>query len=88
MSQNYPNPFNPNTTIRFRMPDDAHVQLSVYNILGQRVRTLVNEFYTAGEHEVEWDGFFDDGSAAESGIYFYRISTATFTDVRKMTLLK
>jgi len=88
LSQNYPNPFNPKTTIRFKMPDNLHVNISVFNVLGQKVRTLLDEFKAAGEHEVEWDGAFDNGNEAESGVYFYRITTKAFTDVKKMTLLK
>jgi hypothetical protein len=88
LMQNYPNPFNPKTTIRFRMPEGAQVELAIYNVLGRKVRTLVDEYYPAGEHEVEWNGRFDDDNTAESGVYFYRISTDTFTNVRKMTLLK
>lgn len=88
LSQNYPNPFNPNTTIRFRLPENMGVKLTIYNVLGQKVRKLIDGMLPSGEHEVEWDGTYDSGERAESGVYFYRISTEAFTDVRKMTLLK
>jgi len=70
------------------MPDNLHVNISVFNVLGQKVRTLLDEFKAAGEYEIEWNGEFDNGNEAESGVYFYRITTQAFTDVKKMTLLK
>lgn len=82
--QNYPNPFNPGTVIRYSIPVSAHVRLSVVNIVGQEVSTLVNETQPAGEYAVRFDG-----TALPSGIYFYRVSTSNgFSDVKKMALLK
>jgi hypothetical protein len=83
LNQNYPNPFNPSTTISFALPQASHVTVSVYNVAGQLVRTLVNDNLEAGEHQVT----FDAGAIA-SGVYFYRISAGDFTDTRKMVLLK
>lgn len=83
LNQNYPNPFNASTMISFALPADAHVRLDVYNILGQRVTTLKDEFLPAGYHSVTWK---DDQIA--SGVYFYRLQTDEFTQTRKMTLLK
>jgi len=86
--QNYPNPFNPQTTIKFYLPSGGQVELSVYNMLGQKIRTLVNESYASGEHEVVWDGASDDGYQVASGVYFYRLKSAGFVDTRKMNLMK
>ena len=83
LSQNYPNPFNASTVISFGLPLDSHVRLDVYNILGQRVTTLKDEFMSAGNHSVSWK---DDQIA--SGVYFYRLQTDEFTQTRKMTLMK
>jgi hypothetical protein len=88
LNQNYPNPFNPSTEISFALPQAGHVDLSIYNVLGQHVRTLVSGFKEADRHTVTWDGRTDQGQTAASGIYFYRIKADGFTDVRKMTLLK
>ncbi|MBD3402291.1 T9SS type A sorting domain-containing protein [candidate division GN15 bacterium] len=86
--QNYPNPFNPTTTIEFSLPRSAHVNLTVFNILGQRVRTLVDGDRPAGSHAVRWDGTSDDGTRVSSGVYFYRIDAGDWTSSRKMLLLK
>jgi len=83
LNQNYPNPFNASTLISFALPEPTHVQLDVYNILGQKVVTLKNEFMEAGYHNVNWN---DDSNP--SGMYFYRLKTKEFVETRKMTLLK
>jgi hypothetical protein len=83
LDQNYPNPFNASTVISFGLPMDSHVRLDVFNILGQRVTTLKDEFMPAGRHSVNWK---DDQIA--SGVYFYRLQTDEFTQTRKMTLMK
>lgn len=88
LEQNYPNPFNPTTEIPFGMPAAGHVELTVFNVLGQRVATLANGEFPAGTHTVTWDGRDSDGQTVSSGVYFYRISTDTFTDAKKMMLLK
>lgn len=88
LNQNYPNPFNPSTEIAFALPQTGHVTLTVYNILGQSVKTLVDEEMSAGPHQVTWDGTANGGSVAASGIYFYRIQANDFTATKKMTLLK
>ncbi len=88
LGQNYPNPFNPTTTIKFDLPARAQVSLSVYNVLGQKVTTLVNETLPAGRYETEWDGSSDGGVEVASGIYFYRLHTEQFTQTKKMILLK
>jgi hypothetical protein len=86
--QNYPNPFNPNTTIRFYLPSAGRATLAVYNMLGQRVATLVEGQVSAGYLEASWDGSDLSGRAVASGIYFYRLETAEFSETRRMMLLK
>ncbi|MDE3056375.1 MAG: T9SS type A sorting domain-containing protein [Bacteroidota bacterium] len=89
LANNYPNPFNPSTTIGFGVPQSGVVSVTIYNILGQKVRTLLNGFATAGEHSIVWDGRNDAGIVVESGVYFYRLETAGgMSLVRKMLLLK
>jgi hypothetical protein len=94
LEQNYPNPFNPSTLIRFGLPANSHVSLRVYNVLGQQVAELVNGALAAGYHAYTWSGIGNSGSAASSGVYFYKIDAAPenggsgFNQVRKMLLLK
>ena len=88
LAQNYPNPFNPTTSIRFALPQESFVTLSIYNVLGQEVARLVDGLQPQGFHEVLWNGTSRNGIAAGSGIYFYRIKAGEFTDVRKMLMLK
>jgi hypothetical protein len=88
MSPNFPNPFNATTTIRYSLPDQANVRLEVFNILGQKVKTLVNEPQAAGYKQVVWDGKNDQGDNVSSGVYFYRINAGKYHSVLKMSLLK
>lgn len=88
LEQNYPNPFNAGTVIRFAQPVDGNVRIDVFNILGRKVKTLVNEFRSAGTHQTDWDGRSDDGIEVATGVYFYRITTDGFSSTRKMVLLK
>jgi hypothetical protein len=88
LSQNYPNPFNPRTNIRYALPQDAQVRLVIYNVLGQRVKTLVDGHQTAGYKTVWWDGKDEKGNPAASGVYFYRLEADRFSEVRKMLLVK
>jgi hypothetical protein len=88
LAQNYPNPFNPSTEILFDLPTASHVRLNIFNILGQRVCTLVDETVTAGYHKVTWDGTNDAGSGVPSGIYFYKIDAGDFVQSKKMMMLK
>lgn len=80
---NHPNPFNPSTVLAISLPQDSHVRLDIYNILGQKVETLVDEYLPAGRYSYEWDG-----SNVASGIYLYRLTTDSFTATRKMVLMK
>ncbi len=86
--QNYPNPFNPSTVIRYQLATSTDVELTVYNLLGQRVRTLVNSRKPAGTHQVEWNGKDDDDQKVPSGIYWYQLKTSTSSQVRKMVFLR
>ncbi|UCE19490.1 MAG: right-handed parallel beta-helix repeat-containing protein [Gemmatimonadota bacterium] len=88
LAQNYPNPFNPVTTIDYALAKESPVKLVVYNVLGQKVKTLVNEKQPIGYHVVRWDGRGEDGSEVSSGVYFYRLNAGSFTKTMKMMLLK
>jgi PKD repeat protein len=93
LSQNYPNPFNPETAIRFQIPEAADVLLSIYNIRGQLIATLLNERREAGYHQAVWNGRDAAGMQVGSGIYFYSIratgdENGVFSTVRKMTLIR
>jgi subtilisin family serine protease len=86
--QNYPNPFNPATTISFRLEQKARVNLTVYNILGERVKVLIDGDREAGSQAVTWDGTDANGASVASGVYFYRLTADDQTLTRKMSLLK
>jgi hypothetical protein len=88
LEQNYPNPFNPSTDVAYSLPKAGHVELKVYNVLGQEVVTLVDEHMPAGNHTVTWDGRNAQGSSVSSGVYFYRIAAERFSDTKKMMMLK
>lgn len=88
VSQNYPNPFNPTTTISYALPEAGEVTVDVYNVVGQKVRTLVEGHQEAGEYQVVWDGKDTNGSQVASGVYFYRAQMNNFSETRKMVLLK
>jgi hypothetical protein len=84
VNQNYPNPFNPTTVISWQLAVGSHVELNIFNVLGQKIATLVNEKQTAGTHTIEWDA-----SKVSSGIYYYRLTTDQgYFQVRKMMVLK
>jgi hypothetical protein len=83
LGQNYPNPFNPSTNISYDVPKASHVTLEVYNVLGQRVASLVDQEMEAGNYTVEFDG-----SSISSGIYFYRLNADDFTQTKKMVMVK
>lgn len=88
LHQNYPNPFNPKTRIKYDMTRRGHVRLTVYNILGQEVISLVDEIKSAGSHRVDWNGTDADGNPVAGGVYFYRITSDDQAETRKMLLLK
>ncbi len=96
--QNYPNPFNPETIISYRLPVSSEIELSIYNLLGQKVRTLVSKRQPAGQYEINWDGRDERGEKVSGGIYFYRLSAygisqpgltaGDFRQTRKMILMR
>ncbi len=88
LEQNFPNPFNPQTIIRYELRKAQAVTLVIYNTLGQQVRTLVDDYQTAGCYTVTWDGTSSTASQVSSGIYFYRLQAGDYSETRKMTLLK
>jgi type IX secretion system substrate protein len=83
LNQNYPNPFNPSTTISFELPVNSDVKISIFDIGGKLIETLVNNKMQAGAHEVTWNA-----SAYASGVYIYKIETGTYSEVKKMMLIK
>jgi hypothetical protein len=85
---NYPNPFNPETTIAFDLPQAGSVELQVFDLLGQTVRTLVAQELSAGTHQMLWRGVDDRGQQVSSGVYFYRLKAGGYTQMRRMLLLK
>ncbi|MCL2064329.1 MAG: choice-of-anchor J domain-containing protein [Candidatus Cloacimonetes bacterium] len=85
---NYPNPFNPETIIGFNLRNEGMVSIDIFNIRGQRVRTLVNDVFEAGRHEVIWNGQDDNGRGLSSGVYFYRMNADGVSSTRRMVLMK
>ncbi len=88
LKQNFPNPFNPETRIYFEIPKAHDVTIIVYNMLGQKIRTLVKENFKAGSHVVNWNGQSDHGLQVPTGVYIYRIKAGEFMESKKMVLIK
>lgn len=88
LSQNYPNPFNPTTFINYQLPIAQALHLTIYNLRGQQVTTLLDRKEAAGYYSVIWDGRDAFGNHVVSGIYFYRFETEEFVKVRKLVLLR
>lgn len=88
LRQNYPNPFNPSTAISFTVATRGPVELSVFDLLGRRVRILTEGPRPAGQHTVVWDGTDEKGRAAGAGMYVYRLRSTGFVQTRKMVLVK
>jgi M6 family metalloprotease-like protein len=88
LAQNYPNPFNPATTIRYGLPEAAQVTLTVYNLLGQKIRTLISGIQDAGNYELMWNGTNDQEQPVASGIYIYRMTAQNYEQSRKLLLLR
>ncbi len=88
LNQNYPNPFNPSTTIEYGLPKDEFVSIQIYTILGQEIRTLVNQKQSAGTHLVTWDGRNNHGAHVSSGLYIYRLTTNNTSIARKLLLIR
>jgi len=88
LSQNYPNPFNPTTTIQFSIPSQVKVELNIYDLMGKKVKTLVNSNYSAGNYDAVWNGTNENGLMVSSGIYFYQIKAGNQIAVKKMSFMK
>lgn len=88
LHQNFPNPFNPTTDIQFDLPDDGMVQLMIYNITGQQIRTLISDNMEAGFHKVRWNGMNDLNQSVATGVYFYQLTAGDFHATKKMVILK
>ena len=88
LDQNYPNPFNSGTVIRFDLPQRRILELSIYSLAGQKVTTLIDGLRPAGSYTVRWDGRDAAGYALASGLYFYRLTTDSFVQTRRMVLMK
>ena len=88
LEQNYPNPFNPETTIRYDLAKGSEISLTIYNIAGEKVRTLVDNFQSAGSKSVVWDGRNDRGQIVSSGVYIYQLEAGEFVDIKKMIFMK
>jgi hypothetical protein len=86
--QNYPNPFNPETVIKFDLPKSSDVILKIYNVLGQEIRTLINERKPAGYHSVKWDSRNNNGIIVSSGVYLYKLQAGDFIVTKKMVLIR
>jgi hypothetical protein len=85
--QNHPNPFNPTTKIRYQLAKNSHVKIAVYNTMGKIVKTLANEYQTAGFRSVKWDGKNNNKQKVSTGLYFYSIQSGEFSSTKKMILL-
>jgi hypothetical protein len=88
LKQNYPNPFNPSTIISYQLPQTEMVTLEIYNALGEKVRTLINNIKEPGNYEVVWNGKNNSGTTLPSGMYLYRITAGNYVKVMKMMLLR
>ena len=86
--QNYPNPFNPSTIIKYALPEASHVTVKVFNMLGQEVRTILDQEQSSGVKQVLWNGRNNYGSKVASGIYIYAIKANDFYKAKKMILMK
>lgn len=88
LSQNYPNPFNPKTYIEFTLSKACDVKIGIYNICGQKIKTLVDQYFREGHNVVDWDGKDDSKNEVASGIYFYKLSAGELSQTKKMILLR
>jgi len=88
LHQNYPNPFNPVTTLRYNLPENSLVNITIYDMLGRKVKTLINQNQDAGHKSVIWDATNDFGKPVSAGIYLYQIQVDEYISTKKMVLLK
>jgi flagellar hook assembly protein FlgD len=84
----YPNPFNPTTTLRYELPEDAIVNITIYDMVGRIIRTLVNDSQTAGYKSIQWNATNDRNEPVSTGLYLYTIQAGKFRQTEKMVLLK
>ena len=88
LKNNYPNTFNPSTSIKYILPNDGIVNLAVYDMMGKKIKTLINKFQKSGHKSVQWDATNHFGNKVPSGVYLYNIETGDFNQTKKMLLLK
>ncbi|SVA91147.1 uncharacterized protein METZ01_LOCUS144001, partial [marine metagenome] len=88
LRQNYPNPFNPVTTLRYDLPENAMINITIYDMLGREVKTLINQTQDAGYKSVIWNATNDYGKPVSAGIYLYQIQAGKYISTKKMVLLK
>ncbi|MCP4705323.1 MAG: T9SS type A sorting domain-containing protein [candidate division Zixibacteria bacterium] len=88
LSQNYPNPFNPETKIEYILHRQSEISISIYNLIGQKINSLVNDIKPAGNYSVNWNGTDNNGNKMASGIYFYQLQIGDYTETKKMILMK
>ncbi|HSP86935.1 MAG TPA: T9SS type A sorting domain-containing protein, partial [Ignavibacteriaceae bacterium] len=86
--QNYPNPFNGETTIKYNVSKEANVKIEIFNVLGERIKTLINEQQMPDYYSVRWDSKNDKGNTMNSGIYFVRFFSNNFSEIKKIILLR
>jgi len=86
--QNYPNPFNPITTLHYDLPENSFVNITIYDMLGRKVKTLINETQDAGYRSIIWDATDNNGEPVSAGIYLYQIQAGEYMQTKKMVLLK
>ena len=88
LDQNFPNPFNPLTEIKYKLPIDEFVELTIYNLMGRNVKNLINKYHSAGAYSIKWDGTNNVGELVSAGMYFYTFKTNNFSQTRKMMFIK
>lgn len=88
LSQNFPNPFNPTTTINFSLENESTISIDIYNVTGEKVKTLFNGIEKAGSHSIEWNGADNFGNKLPTGVYFYRLNSKDFSETKKLIILK
>ena len=88
LHQNYPNPFNPTTTLRYDLPEDSHISIVIFDMMGRQVQTLVSDYKLAGYHSLQWDATNQYGAPVSAGVYIYSIQARNHRDLKKMILLK
>jgi len=88
LAQNVPNPFNPMTSISFNLPGPGHARLTIYDVAGRQVKTLVSQDFDAGDHQVTWHGDDDSGHQVAAGVYLYKLDSGSVHEVKRMTLVR